>query len=374
MPDAASRDDMTRRVLILGQLDGYANGKSAVAVQHFLESRGHDAQIVDTYHLSRAGATGRRRRLPGRRPRQWLLFAVEGCLGVLAKVRGPLRRRLTYPLLLAELRLRASLLRRLLSFTGIDLVVCETPHDTGVLAECPAPALYHCPTPWADELLLEDRLTASQHRRMRRRETALFEAVDHLAFHWHTYAQYALREYRISGHNLIELDWGCDPVDGQASYAQPTRVVYMGSLSSRFIDLPLLARLARQVDIDVYGGPPPDPAYGLRFRGWAPPQVLADYQFGLITCTDDPLRRSGFSAKHLQYFAYGLPVLLPKWRDDPALAEGSVPYDEDSFAEAVAAASAPEAWPALSEAALRQADRYSWDNRLDALDRLLRGE
>jgi hypothetical protein len=372
--DADDRDRGARRVLILGQLDGFANGKWPLAALRFLESCGHDPEIIDTYHLSRAGSSGLRRRVPGMAPAQWLLFAVEACLSLLARAGGPLRRCLSYPLLTAELRMRGSLLRRHLSLAGVDLLICETPHDSGVLASCPVRTLYHCPTPWADELRLEGRLTARQHREMRGREGALFESADHLAFHWHTYAQYAVREYGISGRNLLVLDWGCESVDRRASYADPPRVVYMGSLSSWFIDLPLLARLSRLVDIDVYGGPLPDPQYGLRFRGWAPPDVLAEYQFGLITCTDDPLRRSGFSAKHLQYFSYGLPVLLPRWREDPVLAAGSVAYDEASFVEVLARASTPDAWSTLSDTAVAQARRLSWDNSLDPLDRLLRGE
>lgn len=361
-----------RRVLILGQLDGFANGKWPVAVQRFLADHGHHAEIVDTYHLSRAGSTGRRRRWPGRAPLQWLLFGVEAGLSVLARVRGPLRRRLTAPLLTAELRLRGALLRRRLPFAGFDLVICETPHDTDALRGCPVPTFYHCPTPWADELLLEGRVTARQHRRMRRRESELFESVDYLAFHWDSYARYAVREYGISGDNLKSIVSGCDVTDRRAGYAHPARIVYLGSLSSWFIDLALLARLSRLLDIDVYGGPAPHPALGLRYRGWAAPDVLADYQFGLITCTNDPLRRSGFSAKHLEYFAHGLPVLVPRWRDDPALAAGSIPYDESSFVDAVAAASTPGAWAELNAAALAQARRFSWDASLANLDALLR--
>jgi hypothetical protein len=45
--------------------------------------------------------------------------------------------------------------------------------------------------------------------------------------------------------------------------------------------------------------------------------VLLSYQAGLITCTRDELRRDGFSAKHLQYLAHGLPVLAPEWRRHP---------------------------------------------------------
>ena len=43
-----------RRVVVLGQLDGYANGVRPVQVARFLQARGHDVRLVDTYRLSRA--------------------------------------------------------------------------------------------------------------------------------------------------------------------------------------------------------------------------------------------------------------------------------------------------------------------------------
>jgi len=271
---------------------------------------------------------------------------------------------LSYPLLRAELTVRRRLLRRRLPMSEVDLVVCETSHDALVLLDLPATTFYHCPTPWADELFFEGRLTARQHRRMRAVESRLMEGVDHLAFHWHTYKTYAVREYALSGRNVLVADTGCTQVQRIAHFREPVRIVYLGSLSSRFIDLPLLSRLSKLMEIDVYGGPPPDPALGLRYRGWSPPEVLAEYQFGLITCVDDPLRREGFSAKHLEYFAYGLPVLAPVWREADSLAAGTIAYTEETFRAVVAAASRPGEWSRLHEAAAELARRYSWEHTL----------
>src|SRR6185437_15284485 len=127
-----------------------------------------------------------------------------------------------------------------------------------------------------------------------------------------SYARYAVRHYGISGANILTLDFGCTPAARRAEFKDPPRVIYLGSLSSRFIDLPLLSRLGRiYPHIDVYGGPAPDPKLGLNYLGYAHPSILQKYQLVLITCTRDELRREGFSAKHLHYLAYGLPVLAP---------------------------------------------------------------
>ncbi|MDH6108519.1 hypothetical protein P3T36_003837 [Kitasatospora sp. MAP12-15] len=365
-----------RRVLILCQLDDYANRLKPLQVERFLRERGHQVVLADTYRLSRAstarGSLGAR--LPAPTPRRLALYATEAA-GALLVGRWPTGRRfLSYYLLLADHRLRRAILRSALPLDAFDLVICEDPYDAGALtAVGSARTLYDCPTPWADELRYEGRLTVRQHHRLRRREAALFEQVDHLAFHWDSYARYAVTHYGISGRNLLTLNFGCTPSAERARFADRPRIVYLGSLGSRFIDLPLLSRLAeRYPHIDVYGGPPPDPRLGLNYRGYArQPDVLREYQLGLVTCTQDELRRDGFSAKHLQYFAHGLPVLVPAWRRHLEELPGSVPYTESNFLSAVTALAEEPRWRRLSDLAYAQARRLAWDQTLRPLESLL---
>jgi hypothetical protein len=102
------------------------------------------------------------------------------------------------------------------------------------------------------------------------------------------------------------------------------------------------------------------------------PDVLKDYQFGLITCTKDELRRDGFSAKHLQYMAYGLPILVPAWRRHLDLLRGSVPYTEEGFLDTIASLSDRTAWQRVSDDAYAQAQLLTWDATLRPLDDTLR--
>jgi hypothetical protein len=370
----APPDPTRKRVAVVCQLDGFANGVRPVEIARFLRARGHDVRLVDTFRLSRAsrepGTLGSR--LPRPRPLHCALYAVEAAAR-LCRGAGAARRLLSYHLVLADHRLRRRILASSLPLDGVDLLMCETPYDAGVLRDARAVRrLYDCPTPWADELLFEGRLTPRQHARLRRLEAGVFEAVDHLAFHWESYGRYAREHYGISGDNLLRLNWGCTPAAERARHTAPARIAYLGSLSSRFIDLPLLARLSRAYPhIDVYGGPPPDPSLGLRYRGYAGPEVLRDYQFGLITCTDDPLRRAGFSAKHLEYLAAGLPVLVPAWRHSARGLAGSLPYDEETFVAVVAGHSGERAWQRASDQAYAQAQRLTWDTTLRPLESVL---
>lgn len=366
-----------RRVAVVCQLDRFANGVRPVQIDRFLQERGHEVHLVDTYHLSRAANIGGplARRLPGRGLKRLSLYAVEIAGVPIRRVRGA-HRRLSYHLVVADHRLRRSMLRSLVPLDEFDLVICETPHDAGVLCVgMAARTLYDCPTPWADELFYEGRLTAPQHKRLRRYETELFESVDRLAFHWQSYARYAVEHYGISGRNLMRLDWGCTPRARRAEFATPPRIAYIGSLSSRFIDVPLLTRLSRLYPhIDVFGAPPPAPSLGLNYRGYASTDVLERYQLGLVSCTKDELRANGFSAKHLEYLSYGLPVLAPEWRRHLDLLPGTVGYDEGSFTSVIERLSDEAEWRRLSDAAYAGAQRLAWDRTLRPLEDLLRGD
>ena len=364
-----------RRVLIVCQLDSFANGVKPRALEHFLRSRGHDVTLLDTYSLSRASTVfgSPLRKLPRPRLRHVALYATEAANRVLTQRFAPIRRCFTYYVAQAYIRLRRRILGTTLALDEFDLVICEHPHDAGLLElKTSATTLYDCPTPFADELMYEGQLTKRQHAKFRRSESQLFEQVDALSFGWESYARYAKEEYGISGNNLLQLNWGCNLSDRRAHFADPPRVVYLGSLSSKFIDLALLARLGQLYPhIDVNGGPPPPDSLNLNFRGWAPPSVLESYQFGLITCTQDELRRSGFSAKHLDYLSYGLPVLVPVWRRHLDLLQGSIPYDEMSFVSVIDSLSCEKEWQRASDDAYEQAKRLTWDRTLRPLDDLL---
>ena len=286
---------------------------------------------------------------------------------------GVTRRRFSYPGLVADMRLRRTILASSLGVDDFDLVICETPHDAEVLTvPMRACTLYDCPTPWADELFNDGKLTRRQHQKLRRREMRIWEAVDHLAFWWPSYAHHAVSEYGFSGRNLVTLNYGCWPSPQRAAFSDPPRIAYIGALRGAAINLPLLSRLSKLYPhIDVYGGPPPDPDLGLNYCGWASPDILANYQMGLITSSTDTLRLNGFSAKHPQYLGYGLPVLVPSFRAHMHLLRGSVPYDETTFLSAIERLSNPAEWKRVSDEAYLQAENLSWDVTLQPLLQLL---
>ena len=364
-----------KRVLIVCELDGYANGQKPLEIARYLRDRGHEVEMANTFYLSRAGDSGQRRRWPHPSPRRFALYLVQLASRLFTRRWQWGRRHVSYYLILADLRLRRNILRSSLPLDEFDMIIGEHPTDAELMTvPMSARMLYDCMTPWADELYFEERLTGKQRQRFRRREAEILDGVDYLSFSWETYASYSVTHYGISGRNLLQLNWGCTPAATRAEFSNPPRVAYLGSLSrhARFIDLPLLSRLAKLYPhIDVYGGPPPDPSLGLNYMGWSPPSVLEQYQLGLITCTQDELRRDGFSAKNLVYIAHGLPVLVPAWRRHMDLLRGYVAYDEQTFLSVIEKLSNEEEWRRVSDEAYAQAHELTWERTLQPLENAL---
>ena len=366
--------DVRKRVLIVAELDGYANGQKPIEIERFLRRRGHDVHLANAYYLGRASDRkgSLKAKLPAPAPRKLALYLVQ--LAALLTRRWKWgRRRLSYPLVRADLHLRRKILAKDLPLDGFDMIIGEHPADSELVFEpTSARKLYDCMTPWADELLYEGRLTDRQHRRLRAREARVMEAADLLSYSWETYAPYSVEHYGISGRNFCQLNWGCTRSHRRARFQSPPRIVFMSSLSSNFINLPLLSRLSKLYPIDVFGGPPPDPALGLNYLGWSPPSVLLDYQIGLITISADPLRCDGFSAKHVEYVAHGLPVLVPAWRRNLQLIRGSIPYTEETFLGVIESLHHEREWQRVSDEAYAQARELEWDKVLAPLDAALR--
>jgi hypothetical protein len=365
-----------KRVLIVCEADGFANGQKPVEIARYLRGRGHTVDLDNTYYLSRASHSSGSvlSKVPHPAPKRFALYMVQLAQLLFTRRWRWGRRHLSYYLFRVDLLLRRSILRASLRMDEYDMVIGEHPIDselTGVPTS--ARVLYDCMTPWADELYFEGMLTEAQHRRFRRQEADVLNRADLISFAWETYAVYTVRNYGIRGDNLLQLNWGCAPVPAakRVRFADPPRIVFLSSLSSHFINLPLLSRLSKLYPIDVYGGPPPDPSLGLNYLGWAPPEVIGDYQIGLITISTDELRREGFSAKTMQYIAYGLPVLVPVWRNHMELLRGCLQYDERTFLSCVERLRDADEWKRVSAEAYEQALELTWEKTLWPLDEAL---
>jgi hypothetical protein len=149
-PNESKQD--AKRVLIVCQLDRYANGLRPVEIERFLQKRGHIVRLVNTYYLSRASSDvgSFARKLPRLGFRRAGLYALEAASLLFTRRWNFGRRHLSYYLLVADCRVRRSLLEPVLPLDDFDLVICETPHDAQALASpTSARTLYDCPRPGA---------------------------------------------------------------------------------------------------------------------------------------------------------------------------------------------------------------------------------
>jgi hypothetical protein len=368
-----------RRAVVVHLPDAFANGEKPKRIKEFLEAHGYVVDPCPTGSLSRLGTGPLTGRLPGASPAAALAYALEAVFAVCVGRGGKAAKRAVAFSQEHLIRLRGGLLARRLRGRGYDLLICESNLDQGVfLRERVARVqVLDLPAPYAEELFYGGHVDGAGLSRLRKLEQQTYARADHLAFHWHTYREF-VRATKYDGPNFLELGYGAPPPTAHqrlARYAETPRIAFLGYLSGYWVNLPLLERLCELYPhIDLYGGPPPTGPLARHYKGYSPDSegrsgkdVLADYQFGLVTITDDELRRHSFSSKHLDYISYGLPVLTPAWRRDTLLDASSVYYTAETFLERLGESSAEAAWRAKSAAALDTAAKSGWDTALRPL-------
>jgi len=359
----------SRRVAIVATLDGFANSKKALLIRDMLTERGHTVTLIDTLHLSRAASTGLARALPSPQPKRLLVYLAGVGLHSIGRSHGRLAGRLRAHLYVMQMRARGRVVADQIAAATdqggpFDVVICESQADSALmLHDLPgAKKIYNCATPLAEELYFGGELTQRGYEQLKTFELEVFRNSDHLSFHWHSYAEYVRKHYGYDAANIFTFDRNAEINSHSACFNPKPRIVYMGYLGGYWIDLELLAELSRLYpNLDVYGLPEPPSKYGLNYKGYGSVEQLRNYQFGLITSSKDRLRCEGFSAKHIDYLAAGLPALVPEWRTSARDLQGTIFYTVDNFLTQVRLHSSEENWTRASNAALEQARQYSAD-------------
>lgn len=362
--------------MLIARSDMFANSVKPRVLAEHLGSLGFDVRVIESVALGRAGGSGIWRWFPSLRARSLVLYFWDGLQAISRTILHHWSSRATRFIngvcLLWVMNGRGRFLAHTLASESFDLLICESGLDQAVvLHRVASTQLLDLPCPFGDELLFSGKLSAESHRRMRDLEERCLSASDRVSFHWHTYESYVRQNYRANV-GWLDCSYGVTKKNVRARFAREPKVVFLGSLEGAWVNVELLERLSERYVIDVWGGPAPRRHRGLRYRGYAPTlDILAEYQIGLVTISDDPLRRLSFSSKQLEYFSYGLPVLVPAWRSDELLASGSLPYTEETFVDQVAILSDGAVWQAKSSRALELAGEFSWDAALRPLTELL---
>ena len=361
---------MIPEVVILCDEDRYANGVRPREIANVFRRAGANVTVTSSAAaISEVGLHGVEGKWKFRL--RWLLLKIVNFIfDAQSRLRVLSRFGLGTLTITSLLKLRAGLLENYFRSRTTDLIISESPLNQLVftrsrLATC---QILDLPSPFGDELYYGGRLSSGGRSIVNVLERRGYESADFLSFHWHAYTDYVL-EHNYQGSNVIDGGYGVHVKSSRAKFSSRPRLVFLGLLRGSWVNVPLLERLcALYEDIDIYGGPEPVGPLKQNYRGYAPDlDVLAEYQAGLVTISDDPLRRSSFSSKHLEYISYGLPVLTPEWRRDSVLDPSSIFYSSERFLEAVAVLTDPPAWEELSRSSLRIAADLSWDKALEPM-------
>lgn len=362
------------KIAIISSLDGFANSVKTTNIQEIMTKRGYSVKVYNTLYLSRMSddPLSTLNKVPAFTFVKLLLYFTELLDFVISKYFKKGKKYFNYYLLFAQMKLRATILSSLIQDREFDAIIGESQIDSYYFTKkLDTIKVFDCPTPWADELYFSDELTKGSYNLFKRMEIAIYESCDYLSFHWQTYGDYVKEYYEYSKNNIFIFNPGVPKRDVKGKFSKHPKIVYFGNLSGKWINLELLSRLSSMYPIDVYGAPEPDKKYKLNYKGYAKPDILAKYQFGLITITKDQLRSEGFSAKHMDYLSYGLPVLVPEWRKNLELLQGSIPYNESNFLKVIKEYSQRKNWIKMNKLSLQQAKDLNWEISIDALENII---
>ena len=338
------------KILIICSLDKFTNEVRAKETKKFLERKGYTVKLFNLFSKNE------------------YLSLTKSIYSILKNICPHFFKQ---RLLIFQLKLNAILLARKINKEVCDVVICDDASASFIFTKnLKCLKIYNCPTPLADELYYSKKLSKKLYLKLRDMELEVYRKTDYVSFR-EPYRRY-VQKYIYSGKNIFVMDGGCYPKNQRAKFSYPPRIVYLGELGGYWTNLPLLSRITKiYKNIDVYGTPKPNKIYKLNYKGYANPDILSKYQFGLITITKDKLRRWGFSAKHPEYLSYGLPVLVPDWRKNLHLFKGSIPYNERDFLKKIKKYSNKMEWQKMSNEAYRQAKQYSWDVVLKPLGKII---
>lgn len=342
-----------KKVGIICSLDKFANSIRATKIKRFLEKKGYNVKLINTYPVDKKSSR------------------LLNTIWIIWKKIPSFLKNYALPL---QFKLRANILSKIIKKEKFDIVMCENMLDSYIFIEdLNCLKILDSASPWIDELYYSGQLSDYVYKKLRKLELEIYKKSDYLSFHWNNYTKYVKKNV-YNGKNLFILNWGCNPKPKEklAEFSDKPKIIFLGYLEGYWVNLPLLSKLSKIYPIDVYGGPKPDKKWDLNYKGYAPSlDILSKYQFGLITITKDKLRKSSFSSKHLDYVSYGLPVLTPDWRKDTLLKKSSIYFNEQNFLKKVKEYSNKIGWQKKSKEAYKQAEKYNWSIVLRPLGKII---
>ncbi|HLD82014.1 MAG: hypothetical protein A2785_02645 [Candidatus Chisholmbacteria bacterium RIFCSPHIGHO2_01_FULL_49_18] len=344
-----------KHIILITQKDGTATQDRTEQIYRLLKP-GYRITILDTYKFIRKRMT-------------FLLCSNPNLVFVYGLKNAQFRLKKSHYPIIEAMKLRADALVHDILSLKPDCVICGVEEDMMTLHHPLNDALkiYDLPTPFADEVNYGGTQPSTIIHELERIEKTTLVKSHFFCANWMTYTKFLEKKYRVR--NSIRAPSGCETAKRYARFKGNPEIAFVGNLDGYWTNLPLLQNLCKisNFPINIYG-PKRRPHIKLPYKGYLKKHShLADYQFGLITITNDPLRKIGFSAKHLLYVSYGLPVLCPIWRQDKTLEPATIYYNKHNFNERVRKYCTETLWREKHEAAMRLARQMPWRKTLRPL-------
>lgn len=267
------------------------------------------------------------------------------------------------------LKLRGLVISRYLKKNNPMLVISQYPEDFFfTLNPHNYKIILDNPTIYSEELRLKQTDPSKIIKKIKEKEKQIYLKSDYLSFHWYSFFELA-QKLKIKINQPLTLNWGCESKHKFSQYQKDPKIIYLGKLNSQWVNPKLLENLHKRfspsLEIFSYENPDKQLYSSLKTKGYLKNlNNISNYQFGLLTFTNDQLRNNGFSAKHLTYISFGLPVFCPEWRKDPFLEPATIYYNETNFKSQFKKYSQKKFWLQKHQAALKLAKKLNWETTL----------
>lgn len=349
-------------IFMVNYLDGTANQERLLEVSNFIKKNGFETEIIDSQILFEKNINN----LSGLFICPILFIKYRLSRFLFFKFRfSQLKPYLFYE----EIILRGKFIKNYLNRNRAIIAISQYPKDfTCGLGRKKFKLILDIPTIYSEEIKTDNKLTTYLLKKIEKIEKKVFEQGNYVSFHWYSFLNFSKTINKKPDRNFV-LNWGCHSSKNITTFNKNPKIVYMGNLNSRWINYELLESIQNESinPIDIYSYEKPDKSnyHSLKHKGFLKDiNKISNYQFGLITFTDDDLRNNGFSAKHLTYLSYGLPVLCPEWRKDKLLEPATIYYSHKNFNQQIKKYSQKKNWDKKHLAAIKLAKELNWSQTL----------
>lgn len=264
-----------------------------------------------------------------------------------------------------KLRYRGKLISQTLKKEHAKICLIQSPEDIiSCFNKSKIKYIYDLPTILSEELKEGQQINQYTYKKIKKIEYRIFQKNIPICFHWYSILNYS-KKINLKPKNSFVLNWGCYHQIKTSQFSLNPKIIHIGNINSPWVNQKLLRKIQMNNQLDVYSYEKPNTKNNIKTLGYLRNlSKLSQYQFGLITISKDKFRSNSFSAKHLTYISYGLPVFCPEWRKDSILKPATIYYNETNFKAQLKRYSQKKYWLPKHQAALKLAKKLNWNQTL----------